>query len=99
MGMRFFRRPHHRGCVVVYSRNACPLCQDAEALLARRIGRKHVCIVDITTDRALEDVYVFRVPVVVVGNQVVAEGEISDADVIAIRRALAAAETSQSASR
>jgi hypothetical protein len=46
----------------------------------RAFGRSHVRLVDISGRRDLEDRYVFRVPVLVVREQVLAEGRIAAPD-------------------
>jgi glutaredoxin len=66
--------------VTLYTRPNCPLCHEAELAVQRAFGRSHVRLVDISGRRDLEDRYVFRVPVLVVREQVLAEGRITAPD-------------------
>ena len=53
-------------------------------------GVRQVDVVDIIGDRQLEDEYVFRIPVLVVDGQVLAEGRITMADArLALQTAIA----------
>jgi hypothetical protein len=64
----------------LYSKEGCTLCREAETVVRRVFGRDAVDVVDIIGDRELEDAYIFRIPVLVVGGKVVAEGQISMAE-------------------
>lgn len=82
--MALFRRRPRRE-VVVYTRQGCHLCADAEAIV-RRVARGHdVRLVDIDTDPALVERYTVRVPVVTVDGAEVAEFQV---DTAALRAAL-----------
>lgn len=85
-----FRRGGSPPRATLYSRDGCTLCREAEVHVRRVFGRGSVDVVDIIGDRALEDAYIFRIPVLVVDGRVVAEGRISMADV---RAAYASART------
>lgn len=68
-------------------RPGCHLCDDARAALEPVFGRAMIDEVDITTDPALEDLYVFRIPVVLFEEQVIAEGIIDRAEAkLALRK-------------
>jgi glutaredoxin len=71
----------HRVLIVVYSRAGCSLCQDAERQLKRRVGRANVKVIDISSDAELAAQYSLRVPVVTIAGRVIAEGEVTSADV------------------
>jgi hypothetical protein len=72
------------------------LCVEAEHVVGRVFGRQAVDVVDIIGDRRLEDKYIFRIPVLVVGEKVVAEGRITMADA---RSAYAAARATNAPGR
>jgi hypothetical protein len=57
------------------SKPNCSLCDEAARELRRVFGRR-IRVIDITLDRELEDVYVFRIPVLLLDETVVAEGRI-----------------------
>jgi len=59
------------------TRAGCHLCQDAEELL-RRNGVE-VTLLDVDSDPELLRLYDFRVPVVLSGGRVVAEGVVTEA--------------------
>ena len=63
--------------VVLVTRKGCHLCDDALALL-RAIGHEPQ-LADVDGDDALHDLYDWRVPVVLVDGQVIAEGKIQPA--------------------
>lgn len=68
--------------ITFYTRQRCPLCEDALDILepiARKRGQK-VHVVDIDLDLTLLEKYNDRVPVIVIGDSVVAEGAITKAD-------------------
>ena len=73
--------------VTLYSKEDCPLCLDAERAVRSVFGPARVDVVDITADRRLEDEYIFRIPVLVIEGQVLAEGHITVADARAARNA------------
>lgn len=73
--------------ITLYSRPGCHLCEDAEARIRRVLGQaaNRLRVVNILEDRELEDLYVFRIPVLSINGVEVAEGEITEA---AVRQAL-----------
>lgn len=74
-----------RRLVVVYSRDGCGLCREAEAVVGT-VARGHdVRRLDVDADPALQRAYNIRVPVVEVDGVEVAEGRVSKD---ALRRAL-----------
>ena len=76
--MALLRRGPRRQ-VVVYTRQGCHLCAQAEAVV-RRVARGHdVTLVDIDADPALVERYTVRVPVVTVDGVEVAEFEVDPA--------------------
>lgn len=80
-----FSRNTHR--IRLLGRPGCHLCDDARAALEPVFGRAMIDEVDITTDPALEDLYVFRIPVVLFKEQVIAEGIIDRAEAkLALRK-------------
>ena len=88
MPMRFpIRLRHETIRATLYSKADCHLCREAEAVIRRVFGARHVDVVDIIGDRRLEDEYIFRIPVLVVDGQVLAEGRITMADARLARRA------------
>ncbi len=77
-----------KGHIVLLTKEACSLCEDAERLLLKHARAFSVTVdtVDITTDEALLDEYGERVPVLLgVGSKVLGEGALSS---FAIQRAL-----------
>jgi len=65
--------------VVVYTRQGCHLCAEAEAVV-RRVARRHdVRLVDIDADPALVERYTVRVPVITVDGAEVAEYQVDPA--------------------
>jgi glutaredoxin len=79
------RRRARRREVIVYTRQGCHLCAQAEAV-ERRVARGHdVRLVDIDADVALTERYTVRVPVVTVDGTEVAEFQVDPA---ALRAAL-----------
>src|SRR5690349_14879980 len=73
--------------VTLYSKSDCGLCREAETIARRVFGGDQVDVIDIIGDRRLEDEFVFRIPVMVIDGQVVAEGRITMADARAAHRA------------
>jgi len=73
------------GGPVLYSKPDCPLCREAEHAVALVFGRGRVPVLNILEDRELEDRYVFRIPVLALGEVVLAEGRITVAEVRAAR--------------
>ena len=69
--------------VVLVTRRGCHLCEHALELL-RELGHEPE-LADVDADDRLHDLYDWRVPVVLVEGQVVAEGKIERA---AVERAL-----------
>lgn len=66
--------------VTLYRKNACGLCDQAEAMLAR-IGRRvplRVELVDIDSDPELQAKYFLEVPVVVAGTVEVGHAPLSE---------------------
>ena len=74
--------------VQLVTREGCPLCDEAEMAVLTIFGGGQVDIVDVTSDRALEDEFVLRVPVLRAADAVLAEGSIDVATARAARRAL-----------
>jgi hypothetical protein len=89
MRFPFLRRQNAIG-VTLYSKADCHLCHEAEQVVRRVFGARHVDVVDIIGDQRLEDEYIFRIPVLVVDGQVLAEGRITMADARRARRAAVA---------
>lgn len=71
--------------VVVYTRDGCGLCRQAERLVADEARGHDVRLVDIDADEALLRRYHVRVPVVTIDGREVAEGLVAPGEV---RRAL-----------
>lgn len=71
--------------VVVYTRDGCGLCRQAERLVADEARGHDVRLVDIDADEALLRRYHVRVPVVTIDGREVAEGLVVPGEV---RRAL-----------
>ena len=63
--------------VELVTRRGCHLCEEAEALLRR--GGVEATLLDVDADPDLFGRFDFRVPVLLVGGRVVAEGRISPA--------------------
>ena len=63
--------------VTLYSKADCPLCEMAERSVMAVFGQESVTRIDIVGDRALEDAFIFRIPVLAVDDVVLAEGLIS----------------------
>lgn len=66
-----------RRTVVVYTRDGCGLCREAEQLVAREARGHDVELVDIDADPDLQRAYNVRVPVVEVDGVEVAEGRLA----------------------
>lgn len=99
--MPLFRRPFHAldEPLILYSKPDCSLCELAEREATRVFGRDNVKVVDIRGQRALEDEYIFRIPVLTYRGQTLAEGLIGRAEADAARRRLRAALAAGSARR
>lgn len=65
-----------RRTVVVYTRDGCGLCREAEQLVAREARGHDVRLVDVDADPDLQRAYNVRVPVVEVDGVEVAEGRL-----------------------
>ena len=88
MAMRFpFWRHRDTIRATLYSKADCHLCREAEQVIRRVFGSRQVDVVDIIGDQRLEDEFIFRIPVLVVDGQVLAEGQITMADARLARRA------------
>jgi hypothetical protein len=88
MPMRFpFQRRHETIRATLYSKADCHLCHEAESVVRRVFGARHVDVVDIIGDQRLEDEFIFRIPVLFVDGQVLAEGQITMADARLAHRA------------
>lgn len=86
MLVRLFRRtPAVDARVEVLTRAGCPLCREAERAARDVFGRDAVRTTDITLDRALEDEFVFRIPVLRWNGEVIAEGRITRAEALRAR--------------
>lgn len=66
--------------VVLYGKPDCELCRKAERAVSSVFGSRNLEVVNILGDRALEDMYVFRIPVLVVDGVEAAEGLIDVED-------------------
>lgn len=65
--------------VVVYTRQACPLCDEGTAIAASVFGSGNVELVDIDLDLTLLEKYTDRVPVIeTTDGEVIAEGVITE---------------------
>lgn len=83
------RRPRRAPVrVVVYTRQGCGLCAEAERRVAAEARRAEVEHVDVDTDPELQRRYNVRVPVVVVDGVEVAEVQVPPG---VVRRAVRAA--------
>ncbi len=60
--------------IQLLGRPGCHLCDDALSALRPVFGRDMIEEIDITTAPELEELYVFRIPVVLFQDQVVSEG-------------------------
>lgn len=79
-------RRRTRRTVVVYTRQGCHLCEEAEVVV-RRVARGHdVRLVDIDADPSLTERYTVRVPVVTVDGAEVAEFQVDPATLRAALR-------------
>lgn len=74
-----------RRTVVVYTRDGCGLCREAERIVEREARGHEVRRVDVDADPDLQRTYNIRVPVVTVDGREVAEGRLSPG---AVRTAL-----------
>ena len=76
--------------VTLYGRAGCHLCDEAAAMLARISHRIPLAVttVDIETDDALLQLYVFEIPVIAVGGIEVARAPISEVELEGALRAL-----------
>ena len=74
--------------VALFSRNGCNLCERAEDLVAIYFPKCHVF--DVDADELHRQLYGIRVPVLVVGGEVVLEGPISETDVMKMAQSLRA---------
>lgn len=71
----------------IYTRPGCGLCREAEHLVIQVFGSAATRLVNIEEQPDLEAAYVFRVPVVVIDGEIVAEGRVTRSDLEAWRRA------------
>lgn len=71
---RGLRNPGTSYHVQLLGRPGCHLCDDALTALRPVFGGRNIEEIDITTVPELEDLYVFRIPVVLFQDQVVGEG-------------------------
>jgi hypothetical protein len=78
------RRPE----VTLLTKHECPLCEEAARAVRAEFGASHVHMVNIIGDVELENEFVFRIPVLMFRNHVLAEGRITRPDA---RRALSVA--------
>jgi hypothetical protein len=62
--------------LTLVSRDACPLCHEAERAVVSVFGRSSIDIIDVHSSVQLEDAYVLRVPVLLAGDTILAEGRI-----------------------
>lgn len=60
--------------LTLYSRPACHLCHDVQALLDRFEFRYQV--IDIESDPEIHDLYAFDIPVIALGDEVLLRGRI-----------------------
>lgn len=67
--------------ITLMSRPGCSLCEKAERAAVRVCGERRVRVVNILDDRALEDAYVFRIPVLLVDGVEAADGIVTERDV------------------
>lgn len=64
---------------VLYSRRGCHLCEEAEDLVLS--FRSDTLVLDVDADAVALERYDHRVPVLVIGGEVAAEGRFAEADV------------------
>lgn len=69
--------------VTVYTRVGCKLCEHAERVVAAHAGHAAVEVVDVDTDRDLQDRYGVRVPVVAIDGVERFELQIDEGELIA----------------
>jgi hypothetical protein len=82
------------GQVLLLSKPDCGLCREALTSITAEFGVENVTVVNILEDRELEDRYVFRIPVLLRNDTVLAEGRINRAEARrALRRAIEQAAT------
>lgn len=72
--------------VTVYTRVGCKLCEQAERLVAAHAGDAPVEVVDVDTDRELQDRYGVRVPVVAIDGVERFELQVDEDELIAALR-------------
>src|SRR5690625_234922 len=65
--------------VIMYTKPNCPLCDEAEDVILRTIGQRHVTFekVDITHDKTLWEAYAHHIPVVAVNDTPLFYGKVS----------------------
>ena len=74
--------------VALFSRNGCHLCERAEDLVAIYLPKCRVF--DVDADELHRRLYGIRVPVLVVGDEVVLEGPFGETDVMKLAQSLRA---------
>ncbi len=79
-----------RNNVALFSRKGCHLCEQAEDLVAVYFPGCRVLNVD--SDESHRRLYGIRVPVLVVGGEVILEGKFSETDVVRLAQSLKARE-------
>jgi len=67
--------------VTFYTKAGCHLCDDAREMLDEIAADYELTEIDIRTDSALFETYRYRIPVILVNGQVVAEGRVEYNDV------------------
>jgi glutaredoxin len=72
--------------VIVYTRAGCKLCEEAERLVAAHAGGATVELVDVDTDRELQDRYGVRVPVVAIDGVERFELQVDETELVAALR-------------
>lgn len=77
--------------VTLYRKEACGLCNEAEAMLARIANRVplRIRLVDIDSDPSLQERYFLEIPVVACGGNEIARAPISERSLEAALRELA----------
>lgn len=85
---KFGSVPSEAEHVTLYTKPGCELCREAEHAVRRVFGRSRVQLVDISGRPELEDLYVFRIPVLSVRETVLAEGRITRAEALLARQRL-----------
>lgn len=83
--------------VQLLTRPGCHLCEEAQAALDAVLGAEKVDLLDITQHPELEELYVFRIPVVLYEGDVMAEGVIGKAEARTLRKALVSKSAGQRA--